>query len=128
MVYGHDREVCQWAKNHGMDAGDCRAVGIARDGKLIGAILWFNYRHPDIEVGMLTVEPWATRGMVRELASYPFRQLGCERVTAIVHENNTRVRKFLERQNFQREGVKRRAFPDGDGIMYGILKHECKWS
>ena len=110
------------------DFGNCTGVGIVQDNTLLAGVVYYAYRHPNIEMSIASVSPkWCTRSVLRHLFNYPFNQLGCERITVFVDADNQAVQKFDERLGFVREGVLRKAHPRGDAIIYGMLKSECRW-
>jgi RimJ/RimL family protein N-acetyltransferase len=110
--------------------GEChRALGVVRGERLIGGVVFFNYRGHDIEIAIgFDRQAWATPDVLRGLFAYPFGQLGCERVTAQTGASNVRAQRLLERTNWKLEGVKRRG-QDGteDALVYGLLRNDCKW-
>jgi RimJ/RimL family protein N-acetyltransferase len=62
------------------------------------------------------------------LFDYPFNQLGCRRMTAMVGRRNKRSRKICEGLGFKLEGVHLKGL-DGeqDVFSYGLLKEHCRW-
>ncbi|HXQ10980.1 MAG TPA: GNAT family protein [Caulobacteraceae bacterium] len=67
---------------------------------------------------------WLTRNLIRQILSYPFDQLGCQRITAITPKKARAARAFLDHFGFKREGVVRRGFGSDDAIISGLLKRE----
>lgn len=131
MIYGKDAEVIQWVSN-GLDITFpplSRAIGLARDGKIIAGVVYHDFRYErHIEMSMYSTTPrWATKESLYYFFSYPFIQLNCARVTAVTSETNRHTQRFLERLGFTKEGVLREAYPDGDAIVYGMLKDECRY-
>lgn len=107
---------------------EASAMASVRDGAIIGAVAYHNYRQSDIEMVCAGEPGWLNRVTLKAYFGYPFFQLGCRRVTAIVHRKNKRARKFNERLGFKMEGVHREAMADGaDAISYGLLRSDCKW-
>jgi RimJ/RimL family protein N-acetyltransferase len=110
----------------------CIGIGIIDDDddepELIAGVLYYNYHAPKgIEMTIASVAPWSTKGIIQALFHYPFNQLGCSRVTSIIDIDNTHTAKFLDNLGFTKEGVMRDANPNGDAVIYGLLKTECKW-
>lgn len=139
LIYGHDAQVAFWVckqlKLKPYAEGLYRAIGIVRDGRNIGGVIWHNYHEDNfgnpllIEVTLATVDKhWATRHNIRELFYYPFIQLGVKRVQATCHRKAKRVRTTLKKLGFSFEGIVREAHPQGgDAAHYSILKNECFW-
>lgn len=113
----------------GRSFGPFVAVGVVRSGIILGGIVWHNFRGFSIEVSIaFDRADWIRPSTLRNIAGYPFNQLGVTRVTAIVGRKNEPMRKLCEKLGFKLEGIGRKAF-DGkqDAVLYGILRHECKW-
>ena len=104
-------------------------IGIARDGKLIGGVVYYNYRpQNDIEVAVAADDVrWLTPDLLRGLFYYPFGQLQCRRMTALVEKRNKRSRAFVEKLGFAHEGTHKECFDGRDGLSYGLLKRNCKF-
>lgn len=105
----------------------CLAV-IDNDDEIAGIVAYFNYRWPNVEVGFFCDDfRWAlNRDGIIEVLSYPFVQLKCHRITALVEKKNTRARKMVQRLGFVEEGKLRKAGPKGDIFVYGLLADELK--
>ena len=58
------------------------------------------------------------------MLAYPFEQLGCERITGLVLEDNKAARKFDEGVGFQLEGTIRKAHQGKNILIYGLLREE----
>ena len=96
-------------------------------GAILGAVLYTNYRDFSIEMTCAGVPGWLTKESLRGFFDFPFNQLGCRRVTGIVHRKNKHARKINERLGFKLEGICRHGFPDGDACIYGMIKKDCRW-
>lgn len=107
------------------------AFGVVRRGNLIGGAIYHQYRPQDgdIMVSVAFDSPsWCLPGTIRALFDYPFNQLRCERMTAVVGRKNKRSRRVVEGLGFKLEGVCRKALGRKEDLMvYGILKHECRF-
>jgi hypothetical protein len=132
-VIGYDLAVAQFVaeriKLNVDDLYPCTAMGFARTGGLVAGVVFNNYRKYDIQLTAVSEDTrWLTKNVLREIFSYPYIQLGCERTTAVTGRKNFRTRKLLEGLGYKLEGVARKGL-DGrqDAICYGMLKSECKW-
>jgi RimJ/RimL family protein N-acetyltransferase len=113
----------------GLSWGEHTTLGVVRNGKLCGGVVYYGYRGFDIQIAAAFDRGnWALPGTLRALCAYPFIDLGCQRVTAVTAKKNKIARRALVKAGFQFEGVIRRGL-DGvaDGFVYGLLKSECKW-
>lgn len=112
-----------------------KAIGHIKDGKLIAAVTYNNFRtRPDgsfltLEMGIYTIDKrWASKAYLRAIFSYPFIQLGLERVQTACSAQNEEVIMFNKKIGFIQEGLHRKAWPlGGDSISFSMLKEECKW-
>jgi RimJ/RimL family protein N-acetyltransferase len=134
VLYGADREVAAMVASripHVRDKGfgECAALGVVRDGQLVGGVVFTMFSGHDIHVHMAFDSPrWATPQTLRELYSYPFRQLPCVRMTAPISRKNKRMRRLAEGLGFELEGVMRKGLDGKDDLMiYGTLRDKCRW-
>ena len=131
LLYGHDGAVAEWVRRElGMssDFGPSVAIGAVYNDKLIAGVIYYCYRHPNIEMAVAAISPrWANKTTLKGFFDYPFNQLGCNRVTVLVDSDNEQVKRFDERLGFVYEGTLRKANPNGDADIFGMLKEECRW-
>jgi hypothetical protein len=93
--------------------------------QMIGAIVFNNYDQQDIHFTCVLSAPIGMRD-ARFVARYAFSQLGCRRCTAVTSEDNLAARRALQQLGFKWEGRLREHFPEGDGLVYGLLRSEQK--
>lgn len=130
LVYG--APVIEWVAGHvrGYEPPpDCQAIGFSRGGAIQAGVAYERFNGSDIHLTIASVNPGAfLRGNIRAVFDYPFNQLGCRRVTAMVAKSNKRSRKMVEGLGFKAEGVHPHAMPDGaTAISYGMVRKNCKW-
>lgn len=100
---------------------------ISANGQLTGAMIFNGLNEGNVEVSLFAPRA-ITRGVLRVAASYIFGTLGCNRVTARTRASNLRACRFIEKVGFQREGVLRAYYQDGeDAILYGLTKSDNRW-
>ena len=138
LVLGQDRDVAAWvaARIPHMAAGEgfgpCAAIGVADEsGRALGGVVFSNFqpRYRSIEVSFAAETPrWLTARLIGGILSYPFVQLGCQRITAVTPRRAARARRFLDRFGFRREGVVRKGFGADDAIVSGLLEREWRGS
>lgn len=99
------------------------------DGALVAGVLYNHYHPPSImmHVGAVEGRMWLTREFLHAAFDYPFNQLKCKRVTALVPKKNRAARQFDEHLGFKLEGCMRQALADDDMLVYGMLRSECKY-
>ena len=103
------------------------AIAAVKRGKVLGVVLYVNFRGPTIEMTCAGEPGWLTREHLRGFFAYPFEQLKVRRVTGIVHRKNKHARSINERLGFKLEGVCKHGFEDGDACVYGMIKQDCRW-
>lgn len=131
LLFNCDRELARWAGSRlGMQIAEPNtSIGVAHKGQIIAAAVFNNFRHPNIEVTFVTSSPrWASKGAVCAILRYPFIQLGCKRVTAIIGATNQPARAFLCRLGFKLEGIHPDVFASGAAETYGLLRKDAgRW-
>lgn len=134
LVFGADQVVAEFVRRRIPGAedgfGPCTAIGVIRNERLIGGVVYHNYQqsYRSIQVSFAFDSPlWATPFVLRAVCRYPFIQLGCDRVTALVIKKNKRSRKMVEGIGFKLEGVARKGFGRDDCCIYGLLRPECRF-
>jgi hypothetical protein len=95
------------------------------DGKLLCAVLFNNYSGSNIDISVASRR--ITRGVLRYVARYVFAQLGCRRLTTITKKRNKHAQRMAARCGFKFESVARHFFPDDDGVVFRMLRDECRW-
>lgn len=94
------------------------------DGEKVKGVVVFNdYTGANIEMTGVGTGCWSP-SIIRDLARYCFKQLGCRRVTARTAVSNAKAIRALERIGFQREGLARQWFDGEDAIVFGLLASE----
>lgn len=105
-----------------------RCIGIANDDNaLVGAVIYFDYRHPSIEIGIVCEDTrWIwQRPLMLEVLAYPFVDLGCLRITA--RTPSAKLADLLSYLGFEREGTIRCGARDGGDVgLYGLLRKDLK--
>jgi RimJ/RimL family protein N-acetyltransferase len=108
---------------------DAKAIGMARDGALI-AVVVFDTWSPcscSMHVASDGKGRWLNREYLTRLFAFAFIQARLRRVTALVPDTNLRALRFDLHIGFRHEGLLRHALPDGDLVVLGMLREECRW-
>jgi RimJ/RimL family protein N-acetyltransferase len=138
LVVGRDAAVAEWVGSRiphvgsGEGFGPCVALGVeGEDGPLIGGVVFSNWQPGcrSIEASFASdTARWLTRRLITQILSYPFGQLGCQRITAITPRKAKAARRFLDAFGFRREGLVRKGFGDDDAVISGMLRREWEGS
>lgn len=134
LLLGHDREVSTWVGAHlrrvgASGFGPCTAIGVVREGVLVCGVVFYEYlpEFRSIQVSLYACDPrWASRRTIRAILSYPFEQLGVNRVWALIEHKNERAQRFIRGLGFVKEGVGRYAFGDQHAVSYSMLAKEYR--
>jgi RimJ/RimL family protein N-acetyltransferase len=130
---GADAAVAAWVAAriphmHGAGFGPCTAIGVeADDGSPLGGVVFNEWRPMFQSLEMSCAADsrrWLTRPIVKQILAYPFRQLNCVRVTAVVARKDKHVRGFIEKLGFRCEGIVRKGLLVDDAAIYGLLRDE----
>lgn len=112
------------------DFGPSTAIGVMLNSELHAGIVYNNFRGFDLSMHVSAVSPkWCSRRIVGMLLSYPFRQLGCVRVSALISARNDRARKLLRQLGFHAEGIHPLAWEGTeDALSFGMTRDDAaRW-
>jgi RimJ/RimL family protein N-acetyltransferase len=99
-----------------------------KDDELLGVVMYQRYTHTAITMHAVSYEPnWLSRDFLWLVFHYPFVQLGCERVFALVHSGNDRALEFDRKVGFRIETRIGKVYPDGDQIVLVMERADCRW-
>ena len=111
-----------------------QALGVVLNEHLIGGVVFSNFRGEggkvfDMEVSIAFDHwRWARCATLARLFAYPFRQIGCPRITALVPADNRRTLKLMRSIGWTEEGRHPRGL---DGVTtlvsFGMLPEDCRW-
>ena len=130
LIIGADDYLKGWAaKIIGIDGfGPSTAIGVERDGKIICAAVYHDFRDGQIEASIAaSSRRWANRSVLHALFAYPFNQIGANRILVQCSEANDKAMKMNKQLGFTQEGRLRQLYPPHDAILWGMLRSECKW-
>ena len=94
-------------------------------GALVAAVIFNNFDRQNVDVSV-SVEKSVSVSCVREIARYVFGTLRVKRVTATTLASNHPAIKSLSCLGFKFEGTLRQRFPQGDGLVFGLLASDQK--
>lgn len=135
LLYGADKDVCEWVsiklfKENNRYVDTCRAIGVVEDGILIAGVVYSSYcPNHSIEMSVASIDKrWANRHNLKAFFSFPFIQLGLERVWTQCSAEQEGVIMFNKRLGFKQEGFHPKGWPmGGDSLSFGMLRENCKW-
>lgn len=128
LVYGHDAAAAAWVAERipGCERGfgECKAIGVEKDGEIIAAVIYHNWS-PEFETiemsAAATSKTWMSRPIINGLLAYPFSF--CRMVVIQTDEKNP------ARSIWLRLGASEYTIPDlrGDcrpGIILTLKKEQ----
>jgi len=119
----------EWLSRH-LDDYSCNdhtyCIAVSRNDELVAVVAYDNYKKVDMELSIFATTPrWISRQTLSMILGYPFLQLSCQRVTALVHKSNKRCRRLLMGIGFEQEGKHRHAGPNLETIFsYGMTRQD----
>lgn len=104
-------------------------LGLVTGEHLVAGVV---YNYPSVanlqmHVGAVDGSHWLTPEFLFAAFDYPFNLLGKRRVTAIAKKKHKKTREFIEHLGFNLEGSLPHYFPDADGVIYGMLRENCRF-
>ena len=106
---------------------DSVGIGWARGGQIVMGAMFNGYNGASIQMH-LAVLPG--HGMARQwvwaMMDYAFCQAKVRRITGLIAEKNERSKRFAEHLGARCEGILKDALPDGNLMVYGLLKNDAK--
>ena len=124
------RQAAIW---HGQDAmrDDSIALGVVDDAGRLHAVVTIDNRSEnscDYHIASNGGRRWATRGVLRTLASYGFDYLGVKKLKTTVPHWNIRALTTCLHIGWKIEGATKCGAHDGtDGVYFGMTRDECPW-
>lgn len=102
--------------------GECSTISIFRGKKLVAVAVYSSFNGVNCEFSLAAISmSWIRKPIIKILAAYPFKSLGCRRLTFLVREHNQKVKRLADRLHFKQEGFLREFYPDGGGCyVYGV--------
>lgn len=104
------------------------AIGWIRDDDLTCGAFYENYTHRSI-TATIAIAPGAVmpKEFLWAIFYYPFVQLDCEKIVALIAENNRKSQTLVEKMGFVREAVVADYYPEGDLLIYSMTKSQCRF-
>lgn len=97
-------------------------------GNILCVVLYSHWLESGCEMVISSSSPrWATKEFMFAAFAYPFIQMKKRRVTFIVEDNNLKSLKLCHKLGATVEGKVRQWFGKNDGVVFGLLKDECKY-
>lgn len=103
-------------------------IGRVRDGELLGGVFYEGHNGASIIIHTAGFDPyWLSRDLIWVCFHYPFVQLGVKKLFAHVAETNSQSLEFVQKLGFKKEHRITDVFDDGDLILFGMYREDCRW-
>ena len=111
---------------------DARAVtwltSRGQNGSILGVVVFSRFTTGNCEITVAARSShFITKRFALAVAAYPFIQMDCRRVTAIIAVENEKSLGLAQQLGFRIEGTLKEWFPSGDAKILGLLREDCKW-
>lgn len=107
--------------------GQYNALGVVDDDSLIAGVVYHDY-NPEYRTICIQLcsetSKWASRRTIEKLGNYPFVDLQCQRVTALINSDNIAALRLAKGVGFQEEARLIRAAGDKDIIVLRLFSEE----
>jgi len=121
-IFAHTPAQATWITGQ----GSC--IGFVDNGTLIAGVAYTMFNGASVWCAVAQESSrWVNRTNLWAIFYYPFVQLGCRRISALVYGDNLKSQRFLEHLGFTREATLVDAAPNGDQFVYRLLKRDCLW-
>ena len=108
--------------------GQCYGVE-DETGQLIAGVAFDNYNVASLQihVAALPGKNWISKELLHRVFSYPFRQLGVNKLVGLVGSTNADALRFDLALGFRIEATLKDAYPDGDLLILTMTRDQCRW-
>lgn len=104
------------------------AIGWLRDDEHTCGVFYDNFTGSSI-TATIAIAPGAVmpKEFLRAIFAYPFEQLGCRKIVALVADDNHKSKTMLEKMGFVIDAVVPDYYPDSSLIIYALSKPLCRY-
>lgn len=135
VLFGADDLVIRWAGRAipgFMASPGAKALGVLnKDGTdLVAGVIYerFNGVHMEVAITARAGTRWASRHTLLHLFGYPFNQMNCLCISALVPMSNLQSLNLATKLGFEPEAYVKYAAPDGSPmVVLKLFKENCKW-
>lgn len=127
-----DERLLRWAEQR-LDVcfkgTECSWIAGISDNAIAFVVVYSRFSRRNCEMTIATDggKRWATRRSLRAIFHPPFVQWELERVTFMVEANNKASIRMCRTAGARVEGVLRKWFGEQNGVVFGMLRNECRY-
>lgn len=135
VLFGADDLVVRWAGRAipgFMPSPGAKGLGVLnQDGTdLVAGVIYerFNGVHMEVAITARHGSHWASRHTLRHLFGYPFNQMNCICISALVPMTNLQSLNLATKLGFEPEAYVKYAAPDGSPmVVLKLYRDKCRW-
>jgi RimJ/RimL family protein N-acetyltransferase len=130
IEFGNVAHAERIASEAGISFNPVTDITIARseNGELLGGVIFKDYTGRSITIHVAAFNPrWINPDMLWITFHYPFEQLGVQKIFGQVCVKNSRALEFDRKLGFKEEAIIRDVYPDGDMILLGMYRDDCRF-
>ena len=133
VLFGADDLVIRWASRAIPDfipSPGAKALGVVHQGNLVAGVIYerFNGVHMEVSITARKGVLWARPAVLRHLFGYPFNQMGCVAISALVPMSNLWSLSLATNLGFEPEAYVKFAAPDGSPmVVLKMFRENCRW-
>jgi hypothetical protein len=133
VLFGADDLVIRWAGRAipgFMPSPGAKALGVVHRGELVAGVIYerFNGVHMEVAITARKGARWATRHTLQHLFGYPFNQMRCIAISALVPASNLQSLNLALKLGFEAEAYVKFAAPDGSPmVVLKMYRDKCRW-
>jgi hypothetical protein len=128
MIDNDHSRVGRWMYSKG--AGQWRegstCIGLTHNGELVAGVM-YDYFNGASVFANIAITGRVTRTWLWYICAYPFNQLKCQVVIALVAGDNLKSQRFVTRFGFQPVAIIPQADPCGSMGIYALYRSQCRF-
>lgn len=107
---------------------EARVLGVLDEGLPLAVVAYSRTTEFHCEVSIASVSPrFCTRPVLHHMFWIPFVQWGYVRIHSVVSLDRPKAVTFNRKLGFFQEALLKNFFGPQDGIMFRMLRQDCKW-
>lgn len=116
------------AARTGFDAEIDRVISrMSEDGRFLGGVIYTGFTGTMVTIHAAGVGYWTSPEFMWLIFDYPFEQLKVKKIITMCGSTNTHAKDIIERVGYKAEHKIRDGVPEGDLLLYSMLRKDCRW-
>ena len=105
------------------------AIGVEENGQLIAGVIYESRTRASLHahIAALLGRTWPTREYLKLGFGYPFIQLGCSKIIAMVGEKNLAVQRLQKHMGYKLEATLVSFHEAAAPVIYTLAREDCRW-